>query len=294
MSYHTSVLKEVAVDALLVEPEKKYIDATLGGGGHTELIARHGGWVLGIDVDEYALGFVREKITHLESGVKDHIRLVKGNFKDLEKIAISQEFEGVSGILFDLGVSSYQFDSANRGFSFLKDAALDMRMDRELSVTAKDLINGLTKNELTELFAKLGEERFAKIIATAIVERREKQAILSTTDLAKLIRHTVPGGAKGIHPATRVFQALRIAVNDELNALRETLPQAVKLLDKGGRIVVISFHSLEDRIVKQAFLLFQAEGLGEVITKKPIIPSFSEQRDNPRSRSAKMRIFEKI
>lgn len=303
--YHTSVLLEAAVDGLLVEPGKKYIDATLGGGGHAIEIIERGGDVLGIDVDEEALAYVYEKLKassfakasvdkqSAKRKAEGKVTLVRGNFRDLEKIAIENGFESVSGILFDLGVSSYQFDSAERGFSFLKDAELDMRMDRELTVTAKDLVNGLTKLELTALFAKLGEERFARKIAEAIVKRREKQPIETTAELAKIIRHNVPSGTKGIHPATRVFQALRIAVNDELNAMREALPQAVKLLEKGGRIVTISFHSLEDRIVKQAFLLFAAEGLGDVITKKPIIPLAAELAANPRSRSAKMRIFER-
>jgi 16S rRNA (cytosine1402-N4)-methyltransferase len=292
-TYHTSVLLKAAVDGLLVEKGKKYIDATLGGGGHTEEIVRRGGIVLGIDTDEYAIGFVKDKIKTSKLSDKQ-VTLAKGNFRDLERIGIENGFTDVAGILFDLGVSSYQFDTTERGFSFLREATLDMRMDRELTVTAKDLVNGLTKHELSELFVKLGEERFAKKIAEAIVREREKRPIETTAGLAKIIRHNVPGGAKGVHPATRVFQALRIAVNDELNALREALPQAVKLLTKGGRIAVISFHSLEDRIVKQAFLLFAAEELGYIITRKPLIPSEEEAAQNPRSRSAKLRIFEKL
>lgn len=291
--YHTSVLLRETIEALDVTPRKQFIDCTLGGGGHTLAILERGGSVLGIDTDEYAIGYVAERIKNLELRVKNQVILVKGNFRDLEKLARENGFDKPNGILFDLGVSSYQFDTPERGFSFVKDAALDMRMDRDLTVSAKDLVNGLTRHELTELFQKLGEERFARKIAEAIVKKRENGTIETTGELAKIIRHTVPGGKSGIHPATRVFQALRIAVNDELNSLREALPQAVELLPSNGRLAVISFHSLEDRIVKQAFTQFSSEGIGISLTKKPITPTDMELADNPRSRSAKLRVFER-
>ncbi len=294
--YHTSVLLEESLEALDITPGKRFIDCTLGGGGHTIEILKRGGNVLGIDVDEDALGYVYEKVKDQKSKIKNfgEATLVKGNFKDLGKIARENGFEQVSGILFDLGVSSYQLDTGDRGFSFLKDAELDMRMDQSLSVTAKDLVNGLTRHELTELFHKLGEERYAGKIAEVIVKKRLTKPIETTGELAKIIRHTVPGGKSGVHPATRVFQALRIAVNDELNSLRDALPQAVKLLLSNGRLTVISFHSLEDRIVKQALNEFVDEGLGLLPNKKPISPTTSEIADNPRARSAKLRVFERI
>lgn len=291
-TFHTSVLLEEAVHALHVTPGKRFVDGTLGGGGHTSEILQKGGEVLGIDRDENAIGYVTE--IHKTAIAEQRLRLVKGNFSELETIVTNEDFFPLSGILLDLGVSSYQFDTSERGFSFMKEAQLDMRMDRALNVTAKDLVNGLTKLELKELFEKLGEERFARIIADVIVRKREKRPIETTSDLADLIKYAVPRGKNDIHPATRVFQALRIAVNDELNALRSVLPQAVKILEHRGRLVVISFHSLEDRIVKQAFMLFESEGLGSIVTRKPLVPKEDEAQNNPRARSAKLRIFEKL
>lgn len=289
-NFHVSVLLQEVIEYLNVKQNGKYIDATLGGGGHTFEIVKHGGRVLGIDVDE-------EAIKYVDSRIKDSITLVRGNFKDIKKIAEENGFERVDGILFDLGVSSHQFDEAEQGFSFQSDAPLDMRMDKSLSVTAKDLINGLTKRELHELFTKFGEEHFANRLANDIVAYRRVKAIETTKELAKLIEKTIGGrfrnNKKKIHPATKVFQALRIAVNDELNSLKDALPQAVELLANKGRLVVISFHSLEDRIVKQAFLQFGEQGLGKVVTDKPIVPTEEEIKQNRRSRSAKMRVFER-
>jgi len=288
-NYHKSVLLDEAIKFLEVEKGKKYIDATLGGAGHTSEILKNGGIVLGLDIDEDAIinALVNLKF---EDG---RLKLVQGNFNNIKNIANENGFSKVSGILFDLGVSSHQFDERKRGFSFRFNAPLDMRMDMSLSVTAKDLINGLTEPEMTELFTKLGEERFARRIAHAIAKKRLEEEIITTEDLANLIASSKPYKGK-IHPATQVFQALRIAVNDELNALRETLPQAVELLESKGRLTIITFHSLEDRIVKHFFVDQEKKGKLKIINKKPIIPTELETEINKRSRSAKLRIIEKI
>ncbi|HEX7041676.1 MAG TPA: 16S rRNA (cytosine(1402)-N(4))-methyltransferase RsmH [Patescibacteria group bacterium] len=290
-NYHKSVLLQETIDGLAIKSGQKYIDATLGAGGHTREIIKRGGVVLGIDQDNEALEFVRENFK--SEILQSKLKLSYGNFSNISKIATENGFERVSGIIFDIGVSSHQLDSPERGFSFLSDSPLDMRMDKSLQVTAADLVNGLTKSELAELFLKYGEEKFANRIAQNIVLRREKGPIITTLDLANVIYRSYPVKGK-IHPATRVFQALRIAVNDELNSLSDALLKALDLLESGGRIAVISFHSLEDRIVKNMFKNFQEENRGRIITEKPIVPLENEQIENKRSRSAKLRIFEKI
>lgn len=285
--YHESVLLQETVDAIQVTRGKKYIDATLGGGGHTRKIIGMGGTVLGIDQDEDALNYVHSHI------LDSKLTTARGNFGTIKELAQGNGFGRVSGIIFDLGVSSFQLDTAERGFSFLKEAPLDMRMDTRRELTAADLVNRLTKHELVEVFTKLGEENFAHGIAQKIVMVRQKEPITTTKQLAELIAKGYPGKRDKIHPATKVFQALRIAVNDELGNLRDALPQAVELLEPKGRVAVITFHSGEDRIVKHAFLDFEKQGLGKVITKKPIYPTDVEEGHNRRSRSAKLRIFEK-
>lgn len=294
--FHISVLLEQTIELLKIQPGKKYIDATLGGGGHTQRILEHGGIVLGIDADQDALEYVKENLlikNEKSKFNKENLKLVKGNFKDIDRIAWAGGFEKVSGILFDLGVSSHQFDRVERGFSFQKEGPLDMRMDRDLNVKAGDLVNILTKGELYELFYKLGEERFARAIAERITRARRISPIQTTTDLADVINQAVPRYQKNINPATRIFQALRIAINDELNNLRDALPKAVNLLEQDGRLAVISFHSLEDRIVKNQFKDWKTEGIGIPETVKPIIPDVEEQGQNRRSRSAKLRVFKK-
>ncbi len=289
--YHLSVLLHEAIDALQVENGKRYIDATLGGGGHTAEILKRGGIVLGIDQDQEALREVRNK---KEQEVRDkNLVLAKGNFKDIDSLARDNGFKNLSGIVFDLGVSSHQFDQAERGFSFQRNGPLDMRMDTDLKVKASDLIHILTKGELYELFTKLGEERFARPILESIVRARQIKRIETTAELADIINRAVPYRQKGINPATRVFQALRIAVNDELNSLAQALPEARDLLGNNGRLAVITFHSLEDRIVKHQFRDWAERGLGTVLTKKPIIPTDEEIENNKRSRSAKLRVFER-
>lgn len=296
-NYHTSVLPDAAIDLLQVKKNKKYIDATLGGGGHTKKILELGGTVLGIDADQDAIDYVQENLKSQVSNLK--LTVAQGNFKDIEKIAGSHGFSKVAGILYDLGVSSHQIDSKDRGFSFQKEGPLDMRMDTSIPVTAADLANLLTKDELYEIFIKFGEERRARSISSAIVSARRIKAIKTTGDLLNIIQEVY--GVEGemadkirASIAKRVFQGLRIAVNNELGSLEESLPKAVSLLEDKGRIMVISFHSLEDRIVKKSFLDFQKRGLGRVITKKPIMPSIAETNENRRSRSAKARVFERI
>ncbi|MDP3941720.1 MAG: 16S rRNA (cytosine(1402)-N(4))-methyltransferase RsmH [bacterium] len=290
--FHRSVMLQEASSLLQVKKGKRYIDVTLGGGGHTLAIAKSGGVVLAIDVDEEAIRFVEEKITHVAEDVRREITLCKGNFREIGQIAKREGFTKVSGILFDLGVSSHQFDTPSRGFSFQREGVLDMRMDSSLAVTAKDLINGLSKKELAKLFEKYGEEPFSNKIADCIVEARSMQPIETTRDLAFIIERRM-GKSGGMHPATRVFQALRIAVNDELHALEEALSASLQLIGVGGRIVVISFHSLEDRIVKHRFSSFADQGFGSILTKKPVTPTLEEVAENPRARSAKMRVFER-
>lgn len=291
--YHVSVFLSEALEYLNVTQNGKYVDATLGGGGHTLEIAKRGGSVLGIDVDKEAVEYVRQQLTTDSSHLAERVRLASGNFREIGRIAREEGFEAVAGILFDLGVSSHQVDTPERGFSFGKAGPLDMRMDQTLSVQAKDLVNGLSKKELKDLFERFGEEKFAERIASYIVKRRSVEPIETTEQLATVVKRAVPFDQTDIHPATRIFQALRIIVNDELHSIEEALPQSLELLGNGGRLVVISFHSLEDRIVKKAFEEFEKQGKGKILTKKPIVPTEAEQSMNRRSRSAKLRVFER-
>lgn len=294
--FHTSVLLQEVIDFLNVKPGNKYVDATVGGGGHTFEILRRGGLVLGIDWDQEAIEYIQDKLKTQNSKNWELLTLVKGNFREVGKLARENGFGKINGIIFDLGVSSYQLNNAERGFSFRQEGPLDMRMNPSASsgqVTAADLINGLNKGELYELFSKLGEERFALAISNSIVGARGIKPIETTTELAQIVRRVYGSHSSKIDPATRVFQALRISVNDELNNLREALFQGVELLNESGRIEVISFHSLEDRLVKEAFSIFQEKGVGRILTKKPVIPDIEEIKKNRRSRSAKLRVFEK-
>lgn len=284
-TYHIPALLKETVEGLKIKKGGKYIDCTLGGAGHTKEILRLGGIVLGIDQDLDAL----ENAKKLEL---KNLTLAHGNFAHLKEIAQSQNFNQVDGILFDLGVSTHQLETEERGFSFNTEASLDMRMDQTLTVTARDLVNGLNEGELSDLIFKLGEERFAKRIAREICTQRKIHTIETCDHLAKIILRSRPRSeADRTHPATRTFQALRIAVNDELNSLKEALPQAVEILKKGGRIALISFHSLEDRIVKNYFN--DSKNL-TIITDKPLTPTQKESFTNPRARSAKLRVAEKI
>lgn len=293
--FHQPVLLKEAITHLRVQRGEKYIDATLGGGGHVLEILKRRGKVLGIDCDPEAIRAAKRKVEESDRGGKrkrGEAVFHQGNFAELKEIAREYGFVQVGGILFDLGTSAHQLLSPERGFSFRSDDLLDMRMDPGLEVTAADLINGLTKGELNELFSKLGEEQLARPIARAIVRARSLKPIQTGAELAEIVIKAVPLRKRRgrIHPASRCFQALRIAVNDELNNLRKALPQAVDLLKPEGRLVVIGFHSLEDRIAKM--FLREREDL-EILTPKPIRPSEEEKENNPRSRSAKMRAGEK-
>lgn len=298
-NFHKSVLLKEATEGLRVEEDKKYIDATLGGGGHSFEILRLGGKVLGIDVDKEAIGYIEKEIKNQKLKIKnpENLTLARGNFRDIDKIAHLNNLDKVNGIIFDLGVSSHQIDTKNRGFSFQQEGTLDMRMDQELGVRAADLIKILMKKELYDIFTKFGEESRAWIISEAIVKARNIKPIETTEELAKVVENALK--EKGLNRDNRagqskkIFQALRIVVNDELNSLQEALPKAVGLLLEGGRLCVISFHSLEDRIVKKKFIEFEQKGLGKIITEKPIVPGEEEISKNQRARSAKLRIFEK-
>lgn len=298
-TYHIPVLLTEVIEWLQVERGKKYIDATLGGGGHTQAILSLGGKVLGIDQDDDALNYVENKIKNEgKYALGTDIVLAKGNFSKIDIIAKEHGFDQVAGILFDLGVSSHQINTGSRGFSFQREGTLDMRMDKNTAVTAKDLINGLTRYELTELLLKLGEEYRAKSITEAIVRAREKKPIETTSQLARIVAQGV--GISGelskkmiAQSNVKVFQALRIAVNDEIHGITEAIPKAYDLLANNGRLAVISFHSLEDRIAKKSFEEFEKTNKGKVLTKKPITANTYELEANDRSRSAKLRVFAK-
>lgn len=244
---------------------------------------------MGIDQDSEALRAVSERLDRYVNA--ERLILINGNFANIQELLRDLPFE-YGGVIFDLGMSSMQL-SQNRGFAF-QDTVLDMRMDSNLSVKAEDLVNALSERELTKLFRTFGEEPFAKRIARAIVRIRAHTPIRAACELADLIARVVPRGRSRLHPATRVFQALRIAVNDELESLRNGLPRAFKLIAPGGRIVVLSFHSLEDRIVKTYFRDSAKIGLLRIMSKKPIVPGEDEVYANPRARSAKLRVAERI
>lgn len=290
--YHEPVLLKEILENLRVWDGSWYIDATLGDGGHSLEILKQGGNIVGIDVDPDALKRASDRFR--ANGVDDkRFRLIQGNFRNLNELIKQTDISSIEfkGVVFDLGVSSLQLENPERGFSFQKDGPLDMRMDPTLSVTATDLLKVLKKGEINELFSNLGEEKHAWALVAALERAGE---IKTTGELARLAERVVGRKKSGvIHPATRVFQALRIAVNNELDALKEGLRQALDVISENGRILVISFHSLEDRIVKNTFKDWEDNQLGKVITRKPIVPTEEEIMRNPRSRSAKLRIFEK-
>ncbi|MBQ7037043.1 MAG: 16S rRNA (cytosine(1402)-N(4))-methyltransferase RsmH [Clostridia bacterium] len=303
---HTTVLKTETVDGLSVKEGGLYVDMTLGGGGHSEEILRRGGRVIGIDQDRMALSAAKKRLTPFGSA----FTAVKSNFKEIKSVLSALGIEKVDGILADLGVSSPQLDEAERGFSYMQDAPLDMRMDRENAFSAKELINTYDEQKLADVIQSYGEERWARRIAEFIVSARKEKTIETTMELVSIIKAAVPKGARqdGPHPAKRTFQAIRIAVNRELDVLSDVLSDAVDVLSPGGRISIITFHSLEDRIVKNEFLKgsvgctcpksFPVCVCGKkptlrVLTRKPILPSKEELEENPRARSAKLRIAEK-
>lgn len=282
---HTPVMLHEVLHYLSPAPGKTIIDATVGGAGHTLSLLATGAHVIGLDQDTDILEIATARVK--EAGYSDLFTPIHSNFSHIAEVVK----EPVDGILFDLGVSSYQLDTPERGFSFRYDAPLDMRMDQKnQAVTAADLINGLGKKELGELFIMLGEEYRAKRLVEVICDARKRNPIKTTFELVKLIENVLPRTGK-IHPATKIFQALRMAVNSEREELKAALPSALSLLSPGGTIVVLSFHSLEDKIVKE----FAHENLGKAVllSDKPMVPSDEEIFNNPRSRSAKLRAIRK-
>lgn len=299
MRYHKPVLLQEVLDYLKPSPGKVYIDATAGGGGHTFEIIGQGAKVLGLDRDPESIEYLDKEVKSSprfsgEAGQKSKVKisknlfLVNGNYNKIGEIANSHGFEKVDGILFDLGVSSHQLQIANRGFSFRKSGPLDMRMDPKLNIQASDIINNFERKKLDEIFKKFAQEKFSWSIANAICSARQVRPIETTEELATIVRgvYKKRGLKNKIDPATKVFQGLRIVVNSELVNLEEALPQTTQLIKSGGRLVVISFHSLEDSIVKR---FFKQDNSWKIITPKPIRPNLNETEVNPRARSARLR-----
>ena len=309
MTYHTPVLLKEVVTQLQPHDGGLYVDCTVGGGGHAHEIlcaCGPGGRVVGLDWDEEAIAASRERLREFGG----RVQLVRANYVELERVLMSLGVTTVDGVAFDLGVSSRQFNESGRGFSFQREGPLDMRMNRQLGATARDVLRSASLEELAKIFRVYGEEKRARAVARQIVAEREQKPLETTTQLARLVERVLgPRHGGGIHPATRVFQALRIAVNNELDNLKHGLDVAARFLGSGGRLAVISFHSLEDRIVKQ-FFVEQSSGcicppdlpvcacgrkqLLRIVTRKPVMPSEEEINANPRSRSAKLRVAEKI
>ncbi len=309
MAEHVSVLLEECLEALKIQPNGIYLDGTLGLGGHSAAIAAKltGGRLIGIDRDETAIVKAKERLSAFASCVT----LIHGSFCNVNRILDELGIEAVDGMLFDLGVSSPQLDQAERGFSYRLDAPLDMRMDQTQEKTARDVINTYEEEELSRIFFQYGEERYARRISAAIVRAREKKTIETTAELAELIRSAMPAAAlrEKQHPAKRCFQAIRIEVNNELDEVKQMMQTAPDRLKPGGRLCVISFHSLEDRIVKQAIAEREHGctcpreapvctcGFKQTlrsVTRKPILPTPEECAANPRARSAKLRVAERI
>ena len=306
---HYSVLLSECMDGLNIKPNGIYVDGTAGGAGHSSQIARRldCGRLIAIDQDETAVAVATERLNALQKNTT----VVRSNFCEIKSVCDNLGIDGIDGVLLDLGVSSYQLDTAERGFSYSADAPLDMRMDNRKSLNAYSVVNTYSEQELKKILFEYGEERFAPQIAAAIVRAREKKPIESTAELSDIVKYAIPSAARegGHHPAKRSFQAIRIEVNAELDVIEPAIRDAVSILNKGGRIAIITFHSLEDRIVKQTFASLAAgctcpkefpicvcgnKPRVKVITKKPILPSRNELEENPRSRSAKLRIAEKL
>ena len=306
---HTSVLLEPSIEQLQIRPNGIYVDGTLGGGGHSYHIAERlteDGRLIGIDRDEDAICAASKRLEPFT----DRVTIVKNNYGNIREVLDRLEISQVDGILLDLGVSSYQLDTAERGFSYMADAPLDMRMDREESRTAWDIVNTYSEQELFRVIRDYGEDRFAKNIAKHIVKQQEEKPVETTGELVKIIQGAIPMKVQktGGHPAKRTFQAIRIELNRELTVIDEVIDTMIDVLKPGGRLCIITFHSLEDRIVKSRFRTAEnpcicprefpvcvcgRKSKGHVVTRKPILPSETEMEENPRARSAKLRVFEK-
>ncbi len=307
---HVSVLLEECLEGLHIRPSGIYVDGTLGGAGHSSQICKRlskEGHLIGIDQDNNALNVSRERL----KDVNPQVSIVKSNFEQVDEVLDQLGIEKIDGMLIDLGVSSHQLDEASRGFSYMQDAPLDMRMNQESTYSAYEVVNTLSEEALHRLMRDYGEEKWAKRIAQFIVSEREKKPIQTTFELVEVIKKAIPHGARkdGPHPAKRTFQAIRIEVNRELDIIEPTIRKVVSRLKVGGRLCIITFHSLEDRIVKQTFKQLENPCTCsrefpvcicgkmpevKVISRKPILPTEEEVEVNPRSRSAKLRIIEKI
>ena len=306
---HKSVLLDESIEALKIRPDGIYVDGTLGGGGHSYEICRRlsdRGKLIGIDQDAAAIEAAGERLGEF----KDKTIIIRANYCDMKKELDNRNITSVDGIILDLGVSSYQLDTADRGFTYREDAPLDMRMDQRQTMTAKDIVNEYSEDELYRVIHDYGEERFARNIARHIVTARQNKIIDTTGELIDVIKAAIPMKARvtGGHPAKRTFQAIRIELNRELEVLEDSLAEMIDLLNDGGRICVITFHSLEDRVVKNIFRQQESpcicpknfpvcvcgrKSKGIVITRKPILPSEGELEENKRSKSAKLRVFER-
>jgi len=289
--FHTPALLKEVIRGLNIRPNGKYIDATIGGGGHAAEIIKRGGKVLGIDQDQDSIEYI--KANSQKQIAKSQLVLVRGNFSNIAKIARERDYERADGVLFDLGVSSYQIERSGRGFSFLRDEPLDMRMSEDAVLTAYAIINKATKDELYNIFSKFGEEKNARAISDGIVRARQVKPIETSRELGEIVAGVVRNKG-GRHPATRVFQALRIVVNSEIDNLKMGVGGAFEILAPNARLAVISFHSLEDRVVKLFFARLVQDRRARLINKKVIAASEEEIRTNRRARSAKLRIIEKI
>ena len=302
---HIPVMLNEVIDSLNIKKDGIYVDGTIGGAGHSKKIIEklsNKGLLIGIDRDEDALKATSEKLADYKN-----VKLVHGNHDDIRNILDDLGIDKVDGILLDLGVSSYQLDEKNRGFSYVSDNELDMRMDQTQKLTAKDVVNQYSENKLEQIIYEYGEERFARSIARNIVKERKIKPLETTKDLVNIIEKSKPFSNDG-HPAKRTFQAIRIEVNNEIKPLHDTVINSIKCLNEGGRLAIITFHSLEDRAVKKAYVEAQGkctcppdfpycvcgfESYGRIVNRKPIVPSLEELKVNSRSKSAKLRVFER-
>ena len=306
---HKSVLLEETVDGLAVKPDGIYVDGTLGGGGHSYEICKRlseKGRLIGIDQDEDAIAAATKRLEEF----KDRVSIVRSNYCNMRRVLTDLGIEKVDGIVLDLGVSSYQLDTVDRGFSYKYDTELDMRMDRRQSLTAKEIVNTYSEKELFRIFRDYGEDQFSQNIAKHIVRNRQEKEIVTTFELNEIIKAAIPAKFRtNGHPSKRVFQAIRIECNKELDVLRDSMDDMISMLNPKGRLSIITFHSLEDRIVKSAFrknenpctcpsefpvCICGKVPMGKSVYRKPILPSEEELEENSRSKSAKLRIFERV